>query len=160
MAAGTFWFHEGLASMAKGDIIWKAGSGQTFKCALLKNTITLDATAQRTYNAYDDLTPGSNEVTSANYTARGNALTPADPTIVNDTTYKVFIMQNHASTVWSGPCTFTARYAVIYKDTGVDSTSLLIAYLDFGSDQVVSSGSFTIDWDNTTTFKIAPSIFA
>ena len=79
---------------------------------------------------------------------------------MNDTTYKVFLLQNLTSTVWSGPVTLTARYGIIYKDTGTDSTSLLIAYLDFGSDQVATAGSFTIDWDNTTTLKIAPSIFA
>jgi len=40
--------------------------------------------------------------------------------------------------------TITARYAVIRKDTGVATTSPLIAVIDFGSDQSSSNGTFTI----------------
>lgn len=44
---------------------------------------------------------------------------------------------------------FTARIAVVYKDTGTNSTSPLIIYVDFGGDETVSSGTFTIQWDST-----------
>jgi len=35
-------------------------------------------------------------------------------------------------------------FAVIYKSTGVASTSPLIAYIDFGGDQTVNAGNFSI----------------
>lgn len=42
--------------------------------------------------------------------------------------------------------TITARYAVIYKDTGVATTSPLIGFVDFGQDESSSNGNFTIQW--------------
>lgn len=50
-----------------------------------------------------------------------------------------------ADTTWAAS-TITARYAVIYEDTGTDTTSALFGYLDFGVDSVSSSGNFTITW--------------
>ena len=44
--------------------------------------------------------------------------------------------------------TITARAAVIYKDTGVASTSPLIAYIDFGEDFSTSGADFTVEWDS------------
>jgi hypothetical protein len=47
-----------------------------------------------------------------------------------------------------------AAFAVVYKDTGTPSTSPLVGYLDFGGDQTVSSGTFTIVFDATGVFKL------
>jgi hypothetical protein len=43
-----------------------------------------------------------------------------------------------------GSSTITARYAVFYEDTGTGSTSALICYWDFVSDQSSSNGNFTL----------------
>lgn len=43
--------------------------------------------------------------------------------------------------------TITARYGVIYKDTGTPSTSPIIAVIDFGSNQSSSAGTFAITWN-------------
>jgi hypothetical protein len=51
-----------------------------------------------------------------------------------------------ANVTWSAS-TITARGAVLYQNTGTDSTSPLIGYFDFGSDQSSSSGDFTIAWN-------------
>lgn len=40
----------------------------------------------------------------------------------------------------------TARYAVIYKDTGSPETSPLILAYDFGSNQTSVNGNFSIQW--------------
>jgi hypothetical protein len=40
--------------------------------------------------------------------------------------------------------TITARYGVIYRDTGTPATSALIALLDFGSNQTSTGGTFLI----------------
>ena len=42
--------------------------------------------------------------------------------------------------------TITARYAVIYKDTGTAGTSRLLYLADFGSDKTSTLGSFTVQW--------------
>jgi hypothetical protein len=46
---------------------------------------------------------------------------------------------------WSG-ATFTARRAVIFKDTGNAATSPLIGWIDFGVDKTGTGGAFTIRW--------------
>lgn len=40
--------------------------------------------------------------------------------------------------------TITARAAVVYKSTGTPSTSPLVCYIDFGSNQTSTAGTFTI----------------
>lgn len=40
--------------------------------------------------------------------------------------------------------TITARYGVLYKSTGTASTSALIGYFDFGSNQTSSGGTFAL----------------
>ena len=45
--------------------------------------------------------------------------------------------------------TITARYAAIYKDTGVPATSYLIDVKDFGAERSSSNGDFTIRWNAT-----------
>lgn len=53
--------------------------------------------------------------------------------------------------------TFTARYAVVYKDTGTTTTSPLLGYVDFGGSETVTSGTFTLTWDATGVLKTVAS---
>lgn len=43
--------------------------------------------------------------------------------------------------------TITASAGIVYKSTGLDSTSPLLAYEDFGSPRSSSSGNFSITWN-------------
>lgn len=49
---------------------------------------------------------------------------------------------------WSA-LTGTFRYAVIYKDTGSAATSPLIGLVDFGADNSITAGTFTLNFDTT-----------
>lgn len=95
---------------------------------------------QDTDDFQDDVT---NEVEGTGYTAGGATL--ASGTVTQDNTDNEAVYD--ADDVTWGTSSLTARGAVLYKDTGVGSTSPLIAYLDFGSDQTSSSGNFTIQWN-------------
>lgn len=53
-----------------------------------------------------------------------------------------------SNAVWT-TASFTCRYAVIYRSTGTAATSPLLGYVDFGSNETVASGTFTIAWDAT-----------
>ena len=97
---------------------------------------------QDTHDYLDDVS--AFEVNGTGYTAGGSALTsktstydPATNTIVLDA----------ADVTWANS-TITARYAVIYNNTGANAASKpLVAYVDLVSDQASNAGNFVIEWD-------------
>jgi len=117
----------------------------TIKVALVSSSYTPD---QDAHDYWNDVS--ANEVTGTGYTAGGNTL--ASKTATYDSANNVVIL-DAADTTWASS-TITARYAVIYDSTGTSSTSPLIGYVDFGSDQSSTSGNFTITWDSTGIVRI------
>lgn len=117
----------------------------TIKVALLSNSYTPD---QDTHDYFNDVS--AYEVTGTGYTTGGATL--ASKTITYDSGSNVITL-DAADTTWSSS-TITARYAVVYGSTGTASSSPLIGYVDFGSDQSSSNGNFTITWDATGIVRI------
>lgn len=113
---------------------FSASGGDTFKIALYTSSATLGASTTD-YTA-------TNEVSGTGYTAGGETLTNVEPSSSGTTALLDF---NDVS--WSG-ATFTARGALIYNTTtGAGSgTTDAVAVLDFGTDKVVSSGTFTVNF--------------
>ena len=98
-------------------------------------------------DAHDFFNDATNELTTGGgYTAGGVAL--AGKTLAYDTgTNQARLDANDAS--WSN-ATFTARHAITWKNTaGANTTDPLISDVDFGADESVASGTFTIQWDAT-----------
>lgn len=117
----------------------------TIKVALVSSSYTPDQ------DAHDYLNDVSTyEVSGTGYTAGGNTL--ASKTATYDSANNVIVL-DAADTTWASS-TITARYAVIYDSTGTSSTSPLIGYVDFGSDQSSTNGNFTITWDSTGIVRI------
>lgn len=106
----------------------------TLKLALLTSGYTANAD---THDNFDDVS--ASEVSGTGYTAGGQALTNKAVTVDTADDEGVF----DADDVTWANSTITARYAVLYKDTGTPSTSKLIALYDFGSDKISSAGNFT-----------------
>jgi hypothetical protein len=141
VAVTAFWFGDALlgqfSSTSARRVDWDA---DTIKVSLHTSTYTPN---QDTPNFYDDLT---NEVANGNgYTTGGQAITTSAPTY--DTASNT-VRLDATDPSWTS-ASFTARYAVIYKDTGVAGTSPLLGYVDFGGNETVTSGTFTIQWDST-----------
>lgn len=90
----------------------------------------------------------SNEITGTNYVARGIALTGVAWTL-DATNHAFFLTANNPQ--WPA-ATFTFRYAVFYKDTGTDTTSPLLSYVDFVTDQSISASNYTLSLDPTNGF--------
>ena len=105
----------------------------TIKIALVTSTYTPD---QDAHDFFNDVT---NEVSGTGYTAGGNTLTV---TTSQDNTDNEGVF-DAADTSWTA-ASITARAAVVYKDSGVASTSPLICYIDFGSDISSTAGTFLI----------------
>jgi len=103
----------------------------TIKVALLDNNHTPAATD----NEWADVS--ANEISGAGYVAGGQDLAGKAVTQAAATKFDA------TNVTWSN-ATFSAYHAVLYDDTlaGKD----LIASIDFGGEQAVADGTFTIEW--------------
>jgi hypothetical protein len=116
-------------------IDWNA---DTFKVAL-----TNTAPNTSTHDTFDDIT----EISAGNgYTARGTATTISHSR--SSGTSK--IVGTDVVFTASGGTIGPFRYAVLYRDTGTDATSWLVASWDYGSSITLANGeTFTVDFDAT-----------
>lgn len=125
-----------------------------FKKNIMNGTIDLDTDTVKvalvtvSYNPIQDdhdfFNDVTNEASGDGYTAGGAEITSKDVSQDNTDDEGVF---DGADVAWADS-TITARGAVVYKDTGASTTSPLICYFDFGSDQSSSSGEFKITWND------------
>ncbi|MGN6607948.1 MAG: hypothetical protein ACTHMS_13175 [Jatrophihabitans sp.] len=114
------------------EISW---ASDTIKVMLCTSAYTPDQ------NAHAYKSSVTNEVTGTGYTAGGVALASKTTSAASGVA-----TLSAAAASWSS-ATITARYAVIYDSTGTDSTSPLIAWVDFGADVSSVADTFTVTWD-------------
>ena len=112
----------------------------TIKVALTTSSYTPDQDAHDFFNDVTNELPAT-----GGYTAGGATLGTKVLTYDNASNT---VRLDAANAEWTS-ATFTARRCVVYKDTGVASTSPLLGYGDFGADTSVTNGTFTIEWDAT-----------
>lgn len=112
-----------------------ASGGHVFKLALF----TAAATLNDTTTAYSV----TNEVSSANYTAGGFALTNVNPS-ASGTTVMVTFSPN---ATWTS-VTFATSQALIYNTS---ASNKAVAVLDFGGVQTVTAGNFVVTFPAVTT---------
>lgn len=141
MAVTAKWYGLSLqktfTSTGTDDLEW---TSDTIKIALVTSTYTPN---QDTDNYANLAGFTANELSGGGYarqTLAGKTLTYDGPT--NTVRFKA------TDPAWSA-FTGTWRYAVIFKDTGAAATSPLIGYVDFGADQSISAGVFTLNFDTT-----------
>src|SRR3990167_4562121 len=119
----------------------------TIKVMLTTSTYTPN---QDTNDHKDDVT---NEVVGTGYTAGGATLASKTVTYTGATNV---LALDAADVTWS-TSTITARNAVVYKDSGVASTSPVICYQSSDADLSSSGGNFTIQWHADGIVKITVS---
>jgi hypothetical protein len=88
---------------------------------------------------YGDLT---GEVVGTGYTEGGEEIT--NKAVTQDDTDNEGVFDGD-DVDWA-TSSITARYAVIYKDSGSPATSPLISYIDFGADKTSLNENFTVSW--------------
>lgn len=113
----------------------------TIDVALFKSTYTPNID---TDVFFSDIS--ANETSGSGYTSGGVAL--GTKTVTTDTTNDRGIFAA-ANTTYTSVTFSDARYAVVYKNTGVAGTSPLIAVIDFGATQSSAGGNFVIQWNAT-----------
>lgn len=92
------------------------------------------------------------EVSGTGYTAGGATLSGAS--ITQDNTNDLAYL-DATDTSWTVSTITNARYAVIYKDTGVAATSPILAVIDFGSNKSSSGDTFLITWSSSGILSLA-----
>jgi hypothetical protein len=112
-------------------------ANDTIKVMLVTSGYTPDA------DSHEFKSDVTSEVTGTGYTAGGAAL--ANKTVSQDDTDDEGVFDAD-DTVWADS-SITARGAVLYKDTGVATTSPLIYYIDFGADKTTYGTEFKIQWN-------------
>lgn len=136
MTITSFWYGNALAKALNKEIDWNT---DTVKCALLVDTYTPD---QDTHDYFDDVV--AHEVAAGGgYTAGGATL--ANCTVTYDAGTNT--LKIDADDVTWAAATITAHYAVVYVDTGTDSTSPLIVCVDFGQNYSSGGLDFAIGWN-------------
>jgi hypothetical protein len=113
--------------------------GDTINVMLLTNSHSFTAT-DNTLDAVD-----TNEISGTGYSASGSALASKSVTQAATTKWDA------ADLSWTS-ASFTAAHAVLYDVTAGNN---LICSLDFGGDQTVASGTFTIEWDTDGIITLA-----
>lgn len=125
----------------------------TVKCALFNNSVTPDQTVAVAQSGYNTGTwTTSNEVTGGtDWVAGGRAL--SSKTISRGGAVATFTAANLSS---GATATFTAYGCLIYDAsiTGGTVANQGVCFLDFGGAQVVSAGTFSINWNSTGIFTL------
>lgn len=113
-----------------------ASGGHVFKIALYTSTASLGAGTD-TYSSTD-------EVSHASYTAGGFTLTNVNPSLSGNTVMVTF----SSNPVWNNITLANVTQALIWN-TSVSNRA--VAVLDFGGNQPVTSGTFTINLPPVTS---------
>lgn len=124
------------------EIDWDS---DTIKVMLLTSAYTPN---QDSHDYLDDVV--GSEVTGTGYTAGGAVLTSKTNVYDAGTNTVKF---DAADVTWASS-SITARYAVVYDDSGAsNATKPLIAYFDFTTDRASSNGDFVIRWGADGVFS-------
>lgn len=119
----------------------------TIKVILLKDTYTVDLD---NHIYVSDLVLTANETSGTGYTAGGETLTTKSATYTATANYTLY----NAADISLLSSSITARHAAIAGITTAESTSPLLFYMDFGSNQTTSSTEFKITWNASGIFAL------
>lgn len=111
-------------------------ANDTIKLAAVTSSYTPDID---THDFWDDVV--ANEASGGGYTAGGATLASKTLAVVGASDLVKF---DAADVAWTISSAFSARYLVLYKSTGTNSTSPLIGYIDLGSTYSIASGTLTL----------------
>ncbi len=134
MAVTAFWYVHALENLVSRlkNIDWDTNA---------INVMLTTVTYVPNQDTHEDKADITNEVVGAGYVAGGETLgSKTLATVLN------VLDIDAADTQWTS-ATFTARIAVMYDDSGAaDGDKALLLWVDFGQDESVTNGTFTIQW--------------
>ena len=144
-------FAQGLIDLGMGVVLWKASGGSTVKAQLTGDPGAdgggYDAALDPDGHDYLNDT-SSHEIGSLT----DPTLTLADPVI--GSVKKVKFDATNDLTFSSVPSGHTAEGVIIYKDTGVASTSTLIAWCKFSNPVATDGSDITVAFNSEGVFEL------
>ena len=139
----SFIYNSAKGKLGDGSIDWNT---DTIKMALVTSTYTPD---QDAHDFFNDVT---NEIGASGTYSTGGVTLTCSVTIDNTNNRAIYDAADVSITSFTG----TLRYGIIYKSTGVSSTSPLIAVIDFtGSDITTTIGTFDVTWSTGGVFNLS-----
>lgn len=139
MAVGASLYGKALTHFVKGEISYLS---DPIKVALLTSAYTFN---QDVHETFADVVAA--ESVGSGYTARGQLLGTKTVTYDAATNRARAFAADSVWTPAAGGSLATA-HAVVYKDTGTNSTSWLIGYVNFGTTVTTTGAALTINWDD------------
>lgn len=144
MAATVKCYGNAGKHIALGDVDWPGG---TINLAFATSAYAVN---QGTNEFFSDVT---NELTTAGgYTAGGFTLTGCTLGYDSATREERYDADDFSVGALTPSSAF--RYGIVYEDSGTPSTSILLAYINFGADQNPAGLPFAIQWAATGVFYI------
>lgn len=142
IAISAHFYNKFFTNLAQGHVNLTT---DTIKLALCTSSYTPTQATDQYWS-----TPQANEITGTGYTAGGATV---GSIAITDSGWDF----SGANVSWTG-ASFTARYAVLYDATpGSAASDILIGYIDFGANETVSSGTFSVDWSSSGIGQITLS---
>jgi len=139
----SFIYNSAKGKLGDGSIDWNT---DTIKMALVTSSYTPD---QDAHDFFNDVT---NEIGASGTYSTGGVTLTCSVTIDNTNNRAIYDAADVSITSFTG----TFRYGIIYKSTGVSSTSPLIAVIDFtGSNITTTVGTFDVTWSTGGVFNLS-----
>ena len=127
-----------------------AWASDTVKLALTTSSYAVNQGTDEFFSTVTNELAGTGGYTSGGISLSGKAVS------YDSTTREYRFDANDISVAALTPSA-AFRYGVIYKSTGVSTTSPLLAYINFGADQNPAGLPFAIQWASTGVFYIQAS---
>lgn len=140
MASGIYTIFKADLMNGNVDLV-----NDTIEVALLDNSHPTTAGDLLADNTWADVS--ANEISGTGYVAGGATMSGTKSVTEAATTY----WDTDADQSWTS-ASFTCYHAVLYDSTVTDN---LIATIDFGGAQTVTSGTFTIQWHANGIISLA-----
>lgn len=141
-------YNKGKYVLGTGTVVW---TSDTIKCMLVTSGYTFNADHTFVDSGSGADNPLTNEVSTGSGYARK---TLGTKTVTQDDTNDR-VVYSAADLTWTTPNTWTAAAAIVFHDTGADTTSELLAFLNGGGFPKTMNGSdFLIAWAAAGIIKL------
>ena len=139
------WYGKGLTNLLAGNYAWS--NAYNIKAALLSGQYTPDEENHELWSHVSEYEVEGTGYSKVAMNCVGPTYLPVVKEIWFDSTVNI---------VYSG-ATFSARYIVLFADSGIANTQYLIGWIDLGENKIVQDNDFSFTWNENGIFRLRKS---